>query len=82
MNKPTVFNYGEYERLKEKYEVLLKDFDELQAENEKLKKDKGNLEIRCRIAETNALELVKGMATDENGFKSIGQAWNNEQGKW
>ena len=37
MRKPTVFNYQDYERLKE--------------ENEKLKEEITNLKIRCRIAE-------------------------------
>ena len=50
MNKPLVFNYKEYEKLKEKCEQLEK-------ENEKLRHDKGSLQIRCRIAEMNAKEL-------------------------
>ena len=52
MTKPLVFNYRNYEDLKEKLEVLEK-------ENEKLKHDNRNLQIRCRIAETNINEMDK-----------------------
>ena len=42
MNKPIVFNYKEYEN-------ALARINELEAENEQLRKDKTNLEIQCRI---------------------------------
>ena len=45
MNKPLVFNYKQYERLREAHGQLVE-------ENERLKHDKTNLEIRCRIAES------------------------------
>lgn len=43
MNKPWVFNYREHEELKEKYEQLQKDYNQLR--------------IRCRIAEAMVKEL-------------------------
>lgn len=43
-NKPTVFNYREYEDLRAAYKKLLE-------EVECLRKDKANLEIKLRIAE-------------------------------
>lgn len=42
MNKPIVFNYKEYEN-------ALARINELEAENEQLRKANANLEIQCRI---------------------------------
>lgn len=52
MNKPTVFNYQDYLDLKQAY-------DDLKEENQRLRDKIANLEIRCRIAETeNPLGLL------------------------
>ena len=43
-NKPTVFNYAEHEK-------ALKRIEELEREVEELRKQRTNLEIKCRILE-------------------------------
>ena len=58
MSKPLVFNYKEYEELRDAYKALLEENNQLMAdnkrlreENERLRKDLTNLEIKCRILE-------------------------------
>lgn len=53
MTKPTVFNYRQYEELRDAYKALLEDNNKLMADNKKLRADNANLEIRCRIAEAD-----------------------------
>lgn len=48
MSKPIVFNYREYEELREAYKDLLADNNKLKADNRKLR---ANLEIANRILE-------------------------------
>ena len=50
MNKPLVFNYRRYEELQTAYKELLE-------ENQSIKHRLENLEIRCRILETDNNEL-------------------------
>ena len=54
MTKPLVFSYRKYDELKEAYKELLQDNNKLMADNHALRKEKANLEIRCRIAEADA----------------------------
>ena len=51
MSKPIVFNYKRYEELRDAYKALLEDNNRLMADNKDLRKDKTNLEIKCRILE-------------------------------
>ena len=51
--KPIVFNYRQYEELREAYKALLKDNQKLMSDNKRLREKVANLEIRCRIAEDN-----------------------------
>lgn len=53
MSKPLVFNYKEYEELRQAYKQLLSDNQALMADNRKLRAKVANLEIRCRIAEAD-----------------------------
>ena len=53
MSKPTVFNYQGYVNLMRDYNVLYDRYCELEREVEKLRNDKTNLEIRCRILEAD-----------------------------
>lgn len=53
MTKPIVFNYKQYEELRDAYRALLEDNNKLMADNKKLRAEKTNLEIRCRIAEAD-----------------------------
>ena len=56
MSKPAVFNYQDYVNLKRDYAELLVRCDELEREVMKLKSDKANLEIRCRILQADRSE--------------------------
>ena len=53
MNKPLVFNYKQYEELRQAYKDLLKDNNKLTADNKRLRKEKANLQIKLRITEAN-----------------------------
>ena len=53
MSKPLVFNYKEYEELRDAYKALLEENNQLKAENKRLRKENTNLQIRCRIAEAD-----------------------------
>ena len=56
MSKPQVFNYQDYVNLKRDYAELSERYDELEREVLKLRNDKANLEIRCRILEADRSE--------------------------
>ena len=53
MNKPLVFNYKDYEDLKEAYKELLEDNNKLSADNKRLRHENTNLKIRLRIEEAD-----------------------------
>ena len=68
--KPTVFNYQEYEAQKAK-------IADLEAENEKLREQVANLQIRCRIAEA-ARETGKWEGGDiPNECSECGAYWDD-----
>lgn len=56
MSKPQVFNYQDYVNLKRDYAELLVRYDDLEREVLKLRNDKANLEIRCRILQADRSE--------------------------
>lgn len=56
MSKPAVFNYQDYVNLKMDYNDLYDRYCELEQEVLKLKHDKANLEIRCRILQADRSE--------------------------
>lgn len=53
MNKPLVFNYKQYEELRQAYKELLEDNNKLIADNKRLRKENANLQIRLRIMEAD-----------------------------
>ena len=53
IKKPICFSYREYVELRDAYKKLLEDNQALMADNRDLRKKITNLEIRCRIAETD-----------------------------
>ena len=53
MNKPLVFNYKQYEELRQAYKELLEDNNKLIADNKRLRKENANLQIKLRIMEAN-----------------------------
>lgn len=53
LKKPICFSYREYVELREAYKALLADNQKLTADNRRLRSQVANLEIRCRIAETD-----------------------------
>lgn len=53
MNKPLVFNYKQYEELRQAYRNLLKDNNKLMADNKRLRKENANLQIKLRIMEAD-----------------------------
>ena len=59
MNKPRVFNYRRHEELQAAYKELLE-------ENQSIKHRLENLEIRCRILETDNNELRVKLAAQES----------------
>ena len=54
--KPIVFNYKDYEDLKEAYKALLEDNNRLIADNKRLRHENTNLKIRIRIEEADRNE--------------------------
>ena len=53
MNKPLVFNYKQYEELRQAYKELLEDNNKLIADNKRLRKENANLQIKLRIMEAD-----------------------------
>lgn len=53
MNKPLVFNYKQYEELRQAYKDLLEDNNKLIADNKRLRKENANLQIKLRIMEAD-----------------------------
>ena len=53
MTKPIVFNYKQYEELREAYKQLLEDNNKLMADNKRLRAENANLLIKCRILEAD-----------------------------
>ena len=53
MNKPLVFNYKDYEELRQAYRELLEDNNKLIADNKRLRKENANLQIKLRIMEAD-----------------------------
>ena len=53
MNKPLVFNYKQYEELRQAYKDLLEDNNKLIADNKRLRKENANLQIKLRILEAD-----------------------------
>lgn len=54
MNKPLVFNYKQYEELRQAYKELLEDNNKLIADNKRLRKENANLQIKLRIMEADS----------------------------
>ena len=53
MTKPLVFNYKQYEELRQAYKNLLEDNNKLTADNKRLRKENANLQIKLRIMEAD-----------------------------
>jgi regulator of replication initiation timing len=53
MTKPLVFNYKQYEELRQAYKDLLEDNNKLIADNKRLRKENANLQIKLRIMEAD-----------------------------
>ena len=53
ITKPVCFSYREYVELRESYKQLLEDNQKLMDDNRRLRQKLTNMEIRCRIAETD-----------------------------
>ena len=53
MTKPLVFNYKQYEELRQAYKELLEDNNKLIADNKRLRKENANLQIKLRIMEAD-----------------------------
>ena len=53
MTKPLVFNYKQYEELRQAYKELLADNNRLMADNRRLREQITNLKIRMRIEEAD-----------------------------